>query len=40
MCVHACVYLPVFFSSFLWKNKQINPKMMSQIRGEERVHTI
>ena len=26
--------------SFLVKNKQINPKMISQMMGEERVHTI
>ena len=40
MCVHTCVCVPVFFFFFFVKNKQINSKIMSQMRGEERVHTI
>ena len=41
MCVHArvCVSVCVFFL-FWEKNKRIKPKMMSQMSGDERVHTI
>ena len=38
VCSCECVCVPVCV--FFLVCKQINPKMMSQMRGEERVHTL